>query len=210
MKVNAVPMAVLWAVAVAMVLAYYTVPAVTAAFGPLLRWQRESGYLAAALNRAVFYGLLPGIFQLLLRAIRPRRPLSTIAAQSLWCAAFGVLTDALYRTMSALFGDGTDIATLMAKTLVNQFVWTAFVGAPANATFYFWVARDFSLHRARAEWPHDFVRGILLPNLLANWCVWIPVNMAVFALPLPLQVQVSGMVGSFWTLMCIQIGARSR
>ena len=209
-KVNVVPMVVLWVTATFLVIAYYTIPAVTTALEPMLRWQKESGYMAAALNRAVFYGLLPGAFQILLRTIRPKRPFVTISAQSLWCAAFGVLTDALYRTMSALFGDGTDIVTLVVKTLINQFVWTAFVGAPANATFYFWVARDFSIFRTCVEWPHDFVHGVVLPNLLSNWCVWIPVNMAVFSLPLPLQVQVSGMVGSFWTLMCIQIGAHSR
>ena len=37
----------------------------------------------------------------------------------------------------------------------------------------------------------------------------MPVSLAIFAFPLPLQVQLSGFAAAFWTLMCLQIGART-
>ena len=206
-KANAVPMVVLWAVSAALVAGYYASDSFAALLEPLLRWQKQGGYMAAALNRLFFYGLLPGVFQVLLPHLRPRLIVATILAQGAWAALFGVAVDALYRLFAWAFGDGNDIATLAIKTALNQFVWTTLVIAPANAVFFFWVARDFSLRRARAEWPRDFVRRVYLPNLVSNWCVWVPVNFAVFAFPLPLQVQLSGVVGAFWTLMCLKLGA---
>lgn len=210
LRATAVPMLVLWLVAAALAVAYYAFPPFASALEPLLRWQKESGWVAAALNRLFFYGLLPGIFQWTIPSLRPRRLLLTIFAQGAWCALFGVAVDFFYRLLTFLFGDGRDFATLAAKTFMNQFVWTTFVLAPANAVFYFWVARDFSARRFREEWPEEYVTRTILPNLLTNWCVWIPVNFAVFAFPLPLQVQLSGVVGAFWTLMCLQLGARSK
>ena len=53
-KANAVPMVVLWCLAAATVVAYYLVPGVAAVFEPLMRWQVESGWVAAFLNRFVF------------------------------------------------------------------------------------------------------------------------------------------------------------
>jgi len=200
-------MVVLWGLSVAMVVAYYSCPGFAALLDPLMRWQKESGYLAAAVNRLVFYGLLPGCFQLCLPHLCPRYLVATIIAQGLWSAAFGVAVDGFYRLLTFVFGDGRDLVTLALKTTMNQFLWTTLVIAPANAVFFFWVARDFSFGRARREWPRDFCRRVYLPNLVSNWCVWIPVNMAVFAFPLPLQVQLSGFVGAFWTLMCLKLGA---
>ena len=42
-----------------------------------------------------------------------------------------------------------------------------------------------------------------------NWIVWIPVLCVIYAFPLPLQIQLAGIVGSIWTLLCLQIGRRS-
>lgn len=210
LRATVVPMFVLWAAAVALAVAYYSVPALASALDPVLRWQKECGWIAAAANRMFFYGILPGVFQIAIPSLRPRRLWTTIAAQGLWSAFVGIGVDFFYRGLSYAFGDGRDFLTLAEKTFANQFVWTALLVAPANAAFFFWLSRDFSFRRTREEWPDDFVASAYLPNLLANWAVWIPVNFAVFAFPLSLQVQLSGAVGAFWTLMCLQIGRRSK
>jgi len=202
-------MLVLWSVAIALVIGYYCSATVASALQPLADWQKHSGYCAAALNRMIFCGLLPGLFQLTVAELRPRRRVLTILAQSCWLALFGVFVDAFYRLLDIVVGAGDDPVRILVKTGLNQFVWTVILVAPANAVFYFWVARDFSFGRVRTEWPKDFVRNMLFPNLVSNWIVWIPVNLAVFALPQPLQVQVSGLVGAFWTLLCLQIGNRT-
>ena len=94
-KANAVSMVVLWCLAAATVAAYYLVPGVAAAFEPLMRWQVESGWVAAFLNRFVFAGLLPGVFMLSLPHLRaPVRPVASIFVIGVWCGLWGIATDA--------------------------------------------------------------------------------------------------------------------
>ena len=62
LRATAVPMLVLWVVAAVLAVAYYALPAFAAALEPVLRWQKESGWIAAAANRMFFYGILPGVF----------------------------------------------------------------------------------------------------------------------------------------------------
>ena len=102
------------------------------------------------------------------------------------------------------------MAVILAKTAVDQFVWNVFLVTPSVSTFYFWIACGYSFARMQRDWPKDWIRGLILPNLFANWCVWIPVVAAVYAFPRPLQIQVSGFATAFWVLMCLKIGALSR
>ena len=209
-RANAVPMVVLWLLAAVTVWAYYAVPSVAAAFEPLRKWQAESGWWAAFLNRVFFNGLLPGVFLLAIPSIRPRHVLLVIAAQALWGGGWGVVTDFFFRGLEALFGSGRDFATLFCKMMLDEFGLTLFLVAPADAAFFFWAGRDFSFARTWRERPRRFFLDLVLPNLISNWCVWIPVSMAIFAFPLPLQVQLSGFAAAFWTLMCLQIGLRTK
>jgi len=207
-KVNAVPMGVLWALAAVMVSAYYFVPGVAWALGPVARWRTESGALAAFLNRLVFNGVLPGVFLVAGVSVRIRRPILTAAAQGVWCGLWGIVIDRFYLLQAHWFGTGHDVLTLAFKVAVDQFVFSAFLNAPSNAVFYFWVGRDFSLARARREWPVNFLRTEYLPVLVTNWFVCVPVLFAIYALPTPLQVQLSGVTSAFWVLVCLGIGAR--
>lgn len=208
-KANAIPMVLLWLFAAATVVAYYVLPNASAVFGPLQRWHVEGGWLAAFLNRVFFLGFLPGVFLLAFKNIRPARPVMTIVMQTLWCGVWGVISDWLYQFQYLMFGSGVDLFTLLVKTLFDQFVFTALCNAPANAIFFFWVSRDFSLRRFKEERPSHFVRGLVLPNLVANWCVGFPTSLLMYMFPPPLQLQVSGFIYAFWVLMCLQIGKRS-
>ena len=208
-QANFVPMLLLQFAAVGIVLAYCLVPSVRAAVEPVADWHRQWGWRAAFLSQAFFCGLLPGIILLCFRSIRPCHPFKTILAQSLWCGAFGIANNALFRLMADAWGDQTAILPIVAKASFDQFVWTVLVIAPANAVFFFWLGRDFSLTRVRAEWPRPFFRRMVLPNLIPNWVVWIPVSLAIFSFPYALQIHVNGLACTFWTLMCLQIGSRT-
>ena len=206
---NVVPMAVLWCAAFLTVFAYYHVPVVANLLEPLGRWQTEAGGGAAFLNRFLFCGVVPGVFLLTVKSIRPRLPLATAFAQGVWGGISGVVYDVFYRWQCMWFGSGVDFATLLKKLLVDQFAITVLVVAPLNVLVFFWISRGFSFARFRSEFPRPFVRRALLPNLVTNWCVWIPVVLAIYAFPLTLQVQVSGFACAFWALTCLQIGRRS-
>lgn len=205
-----VPMLVLWLASVAMVVSYYASPAFASLLDPLLQWQVHSGWIAAFLSRFFFCGVLPGVFLLAIPSLRPRYAFWSALAQGLWGGLSGIVYDYIYYGQSLLFGNGTDWVTLVEKMMMDQFVITVLYAAPVNSVFYFWLSRDFSFERFRNEFPRPFITRTLLPNLVSNWCVWIPVVLAIYAFPQPLQIQVSGFACAFWTLAMLQIGTRSK
>ena len=209
-RANAVPMVVLWLLAVLMIAVYSFVPACAEAMEPVRRWQIENGWRGPFLNRVFFCGLLPGVFLCACPNLRPRHVLAVIACESGWNGLLGVAGDWSFRMLNVLFGSGTDLSTLLLKTAADQLVWTVLFIAPANAVFHFWIGRGFSFRRTCAEWPRRFYRVLVAPNLVSNWCVWFPVQFTVFMFPLDLQIHMNGLVCAFWTLMCLQIGRRTK
>jgi len=203
-------MGVLWALAVLFVVVYYLLPGGATLFEPLMAWQMKGGRFAAFMNRVVFLGVLPGVFLLSVRSIRPRRPFRTVLAYALWGGAWGVFDDWLFTFLAWLFGNGTDFLTLLRKTMVGQLIGTVLVGLVPSVLFFRWVSADFSVSRVRTEWPKRFFRETCLSLLLANWIVWIPVNVCIYAFPLPLQVQLVGLAGCFWMLVGLRAGRGER
>ena len=208
-KANVVPIVVLWAFAASVSIAYCFVPAFASALEPLRRWLCDCGWLGALLVAASFCGMLPGVFQLAQRSLRPRRPMLTILVQTVLFGFEGVLCYEFYRLQAVWFGSGASFPTLVKKMLVDQFVWTPLVIVPVNATLFFWIARDFSLARVRGEWPKSWFGDVLLPNLCSHWCVNVIPNLALYAFPPALQIQFVGLLCAFWTLMCFQVALRS-
>jgi len=209
-KANAAPTFILWSFALCLVPSYYFIPPVAEFMGTVRAWQESFGWKAVVVSRILFNGIVPGIFLLGVKSIRPRRPFATIFAQAVFGCVLGLLCDAFFRLQSSWFGSGAELSTLALKTLVDQFAWTVLVISPVNAVFFFWVARDFSFRRVRQEWPrHGVITELVLPNLIPNWFVGIPAIFATYAFPLDLQIHVNGLVSAFWMLLCLQIGARS-
>lgn len=202
-------MAVLWLSAVVLAVSYWKFQSLASLLEPIRQWQIDFGWPAAALSAAFFCGIVPGVFQVSVRALRPPCPVRVIFAQVALSAINGILCWNLYRFQAWCFGTDVSIGTLAVKTALDQFAWTPLVIAPLNAFCYFVIARDFSLSRVRCDWPDYFVKDILLPNLVSMWCVNVIPNLALYSFPPALQAQLVGLLCAFWTLMCYQIALRS-
>ena len=203
---NLLPMIVLWVASVAAVISYYTIPSMPSLLEPLARWQNEGGWIAAFLNRVAFCGILPGIFIICVKSLRPKHVLGVIVVQTVWSGVCGVVSDWMFSLNALLFGSGISFPVLCVKTAICQFIWTPLIFAPLGSIVYFWIGRDFSFFRFRSEMPERFYSGLVLPNLLANWILWIPVTFAIHMFPTPLQIQLSGMASSLFSLMLLAIG----
>ncbi|MBR5548829.1 MAG: Mpv17/PMP22 family protein [Kiritimatiellae bacterium] len=204
-KANRMPMLVLWTLAIALVVAYDRFDAVAAALEPLARWQTQGGFAAAVLNRIAFCALLPGVFLFTIPSIRPPRPAATVLAYAAWGAAWGVLCDLFFTLQANVFGDGRDFATVAAKTLIDQLLWTALFCTPLNTLFFAWVASGFRRIPIAAT-----LRTGFLPMLFVNWIVWWPVSAVVYMFPLPLQIQLVGLAGACWMLAALAAGTRKK
>ena len=71
-RANVVPMVVLWAMAAGLAVGYYWIPCVATVLEPLRVWQGEHELVGAFVSRVFFCGLVPGIFLLTMKAIRPK------------------------------------------------------------------------------------------------------------------------------------------
>jgi len=209
-RANWLPMAVLWLAAAFLVVSYYGSPNFARALDPLSRWQKESGWLAAFLNRVAFCGILPGVFICCVRSLRPRRVLPTLVVQTLWSGLCGIVSDIMFSLNAAIFGTGVDFLTLTLKSAINQFAWTPLFFSPLGSLVYFWIGRDFSFRKVCMDLPGRFYHDLVLPNLLVNWVLWIPVTYAIHMFPTPLQIQLAGFASALLSLMMLAIGRRGR
>lgn len=208
-RANLLPMCVLWLMAVSLAVAYYFAPCVADALEPVRQWQEANGVAAAFATQFVFCGMLPAVFLLTVKGIRTDRPLLKAFLQSVWSGCWGVVYLWFYALQARMFGDGHDFPTLLCKMAFDQFVWTPFTAVPLTATFFLWMGSGFSISRTARTCREGYFKRVVLPNLLANWAVWIPAVMAVYAFPRSLQIQMLGLVSCFWSLICLQLGKRA-
>ena len=207
-KANKIPLFFLWTFAFALVLAYYNLPCVKRFLQPVFDFQTYGGWKAAVLNRVVFCGLLPGVFLAAIKSIRPRCVVATIIANCIWMGLWGILSNMFFTLQTSIFGDGTDFTTLLRKILVDKCLWSALLCVPLNSIFFFWEGRNFSFSQCKNEWPRNYLIDMYLPLLAADFMVWIPVQCAAYMFPLPLQIQLVGFAGSFWSLVGLTTGAK--
>ena len=95
---NFLPMVVLWVASVVVVFSYYAIPSVPSALEPLAHWQNEDGWIAAFLSRVVFCGVLPGIFIVCIKSLRPKYVLGVITVQTLWSGICGIVRTECFRS----------------------------------------------------------------------------------------------------------------
>ncbi len=142
-KAIVLPAAVLWSAAGALVAGYYGFDCVRSAMEPVECRLAGLGAWGGFVSLAFYLGMLPGVFFLFVRSLRPKHPWTTCIAQSGWNGLWGVACTYFFQLQDGLFGTGRDFCTLAAKTALDQFFWTAFVIAPLNAVFYFLVEPRF-------------------------------------------------------------------
>ena len=205
LRATARPMVVLWMVATALAFGYYNLSFVRGALDVLGRFQSDYGRGAGFANQFVFCGVIPCVFRLLVADIRTERPILKSALQSIWCGCWGIVYVGFYALQARMFGAGADFATLVAKTAFDQFVWSPLLPVPLTAFFCLWMENGFSVRTAVGKFRQDFIHRVWLANLLPNWCIWIPAVLAIYAFPTVLQVQVLGLVGSFWALVSLRL-----
>ncbi|MBQ0032315.1 MAG: hypothetical protein KBT68_05900, partial [bacterium] len=161
-KANAVPMAVLWTLSVALVAGYYLLPEARSTLDCLGRFQRDYGIWAGFASQFVFCGVIPCVFRLSVADIRTEHPVLKSILQSLWCGCWGVVYVGFYGLQARLFGSGPDFATLAAKTAFDQFVWSPLLPIPCTAVFCLWMENGFSLRTAARKLRSDFFRRAYL------------------------------------------------
>ena len=203
------PGLVLQAVALALVLAYYFLPAAHAPFAQLAAWRSAGGYVFSALASAVCGGVLPFLYLQLNPATRAANPWPHLFFWAGFWAWKGAEVDLLYRTLAVVFGSEPGFATVVPKVIADQFGYNLLYAAPVGNLCFAWKDAGFrwapgAADLRRGRW---FARSVL-PVLLGVWAVWIPVVSCVYSLPPALQIPLFNVALCFWSLLFAHILAR--
>lgn len=206
-RTNLVPGLILQAIALLLGVAYFFWPAFHAVLDHVAVWQTTYGVLFAMLSRMVFSGLIPFCVCLAMPLFRPRHPLADFLFNVGWWGFMGGLTCAFYALQGLLYGNAHTPATVTLKLATDMLLFTPFAACLLTSLMYLWKDNDYSWNRLRRLFGHGWYGRLVLPNLLPNWVVWAPAMAVIYTLPQPLQVHMSGLIGCFWSLMCLQIAA---
>ncbi|HWA28377.1 MAG TPA: hypothetical protein VG734_22195 [Lacunisphaera sp.] len=203
------PALVLQAAAVALVLAYYFLPAAAGLFAQLARWQSAGGLAFSAASSALCGGLLPFLFLRLHRDTRATHPWSHLAFFIGFWIWKGSEIDLWYRLLAWLYGGGHDARTIACKVVTDQFGFNPLYAAPVGNLCFAWKDAGFRWGPVAADvragrWYYRRV----LPVLLTVWFLWVPVVCCVYALPRTLQMPLFNVVLCFWSMLFAHITAK--
>lgn len=204
------PGLILQATALALVLAYYFVPAAAGVFARVGAWQRAGGYAFSAGATVLCGGVLPFLFLRFHRDTRATHPWPHLAFFVVYWAWKGAEVDLWYRTLAGIFGDSHDAATIAYKVLSDQFGYNPFYATPVSILCFAWKDAGFRWAPVAADvragrWYYRRV----VPVLITLWCIWFPVVTCVYALPLPLQMPLFNVVLCFWSMLFAHVTSRA-
>jgi hypothetical protein len=204
---NLRPGLVLWSAALAVLALYYGSEAGRAALESWMQLKVRFGALYSFVAGGIFAGLLPRV---VMRATGVHR--GPFWPEAVFGALFwgykAVEVDFFYRLQSRMFGDGTDLGTIVVKSAVDQGVYSALWAVPTITIVYACKDAGWQPARIRERLDRQFFRLELPSVLIGNAMVWTPTVMMVYLLPPPLQLPVSNFVASFWVLVLVLLVQR--
>lgn len=200
-RANLVPGLFLQAFALAIVLAYEFTGGVREALDFVGRVKEEGGFLYSILATSFFGGLVPYVVLTLARRIPPERRLKDFVFYLAFWGYKGFEVDLLYRSQAAWFGDERSFLTIFSKTAVDQLAYGPLIAVPTQTIFFLWKDSGYSVAGVRAALQKESLWARLVVVLASNWFVWIPAVAIIYSLPVALQLPLSNLVLTFWTLI---------
>ncbi len=202
-RANLLPALALWTVGVALVLAYTHLPPITSALDQVGHWKLTYAPWFAIFSTALFGSLVPTFIQrILVPKSRPPSGRQVILLMLFW-AIHGWQIDLLYRGQAVIFGDGTDVATIIKKTMIDQFVWCPFLAIPQTIFGYLFAEKNGSLVACREALRHKGFLERAIPLLIATWAVWIPAVSLIYLFPPALQLPLMNIILALWGLILV-------
>ena len=174
------------------------------------RFKQESGYAFAFVSYLAAAALLPELLRIAFfqqGRISRGNLWNFLTAAPFW-GIMGMIVDLLYRLQTVWFGPGSDLATIVPKVAVDQFIFSPFISAPAIVGYLHWRDARFRVGALRETLRTDFFLTRVFPIIVAGWCIWIPGVSLVYFMPPPLQLPVAVLIQIFWVLILTTISER--
>lgn len=199
-RVNLIPGLVLWIMGVCLVAVYYFGEFSRPWFNQIIILKETYGFAYSAVSTCFFGGLIPYVFMQLTGRDRLKGLGSGVIFLGYW-AIRGIDVDAFYRLQAMVFGTEVDLLTIIAKVLVDQFVYCVVWASPITALFYAWREAGFSLKQWKGNKTCSELFDMILIFTVTTWVVWIPGTAIIYSLPSPLQIPLFNLTLCFFVIL---------
>ena len=199
-RVNLIPGLILWIMGVCLVAIYYFGEFSRPWFNQIIILKETYGFAYSAVSTCFFGGLIPYVFMQLTGRDRLKGLGSGAIFLGYW-AIRGIDVDAFYRLQALVFGTEVDLPTIVAKVLVDQFVYCVVWASPITALFYTWREAGFSLKQWKGNKTWSELFDMILIFTVTTWVVWIPGTAIIYSLPSPLQIPLFNLTLCFFVIL---------
>lgn len=187
----------------ALLLAYFHHQPTRVALDQLAAFKERTGYLYTSVSAVIAGAIIPEILRVLFfqRGRFGSKNLGNLAFTIPFWGLICITVDLFYQLQARMFGTGVDFGTVAIKVLVDQFGYTAFFATPMTCILYDWKQEGYLARTLLRVFRADYYRETILPVLITNWAVWIPLISIIYCLPLSLQIPLFGLALSLWVLL---------
>lgn len=197
---NFYPALALWFFGILLIVCYFFVPLVHDWLDRVAQYKTQSGWIFAAISTAFFAGVVPFSIPYLFSS-GIKKGWVYLVTNILFWAYKGIEVDLFYVLQARLFGNDANVATIVPKVAVDQFVYAPLLGLTTVVLFYLWRDNQYSFSAFKKELGPSWYRKKILPVLISNWFVWTPACVIVYLLPLGLQLPIQNLILCFWVLI---------
>jgi hypothetical protein len=202
-RANLVPGLLVQGLMLGVLIAYFLHPPTTVRLDQLAGIKQSWGYAYSAVSAIIAGAFIPEGMRILFfqsgRWMR-RNASNLFFSIPFWCF-MGVVVDAFYRLQAVWFGSGPQLAVILPKVIVDQFVYNPLFAAPFTAVLYDLKQSGYRFRMVAGRLSWNYYREVVIPTLVATWGVWIPVVSILYALPGPLQIPLFGLALSLWVMI---------
>jgi hypothetical protein len=202
-KANVLPALAIQFVMLAMLLAYLYHPPAAGVFNQLAELKQRTGYFYTSVSAMIAGAIIPELLRIFFfqKGRFQRRNLSNLAFTLPFWGSICITVDLFYQLQARMFGSGVDFQTVAIKVLVDQLGYTAFFATPMTCILYDWRHQGYRARTLLRVFRPDYYRDAVLPTLITNWAVWVPLISIIYCLPLSLQVPFFSLALSLWVLL---------
>ncbi len=204
-RVNLGPGLILQVMAILIVVGFYYWPDFRALLERVADLKTEYGFVFSMISTTVFAALIPTLVQQCRPAWRHMAPLRHLPYMLGVWAFKGLEIDLLYRAQGWMFGNDASPFTIACKTFFDMFIYCPLIAVPGMVLIYLFKDSGFSISATRRNLGEQWYRRRAWPLMIANWGVWLPAVVCIYALPAPLQLPIQNVVLCMWCLMLLFI-----
>lgn len=187
----------------AVLLGYYFYPPTTGWLNDLAGLKGEFGYGYTFVVSVIAGALIPEAmrFLVLQRGRWSGKNLSNLGFTVPFWGVTGMMVDFFYRMQEVWFGAEATFWVVVAKVVVDQFLYNPLVAAPSGAWLYDWKNGGYRLRGVSRFFTLRYYRDVIVPILFATWGVWIPLVTMIYCLPSLLQIPLFALALSLWVML---------